>query len=129
MGIFKPIERVCPRMIPPRRVAITLWPFIFYRSTEALEDIPLKAHEHFHWKQALRWGVVPWYLAYLLLLPFYFRQRPDDHPMERQAYDVQRRVTIAVASGISCECGKIQCDCTERGDCGGTTGCGCGRKV
>jgi len=76
MGIFKPIERVCPRMIPPRRVAITLWPFIFYRSTEALEDIPLKAHEHFHWKQALRWGVVPWYLAYLLLLPFYFRQRP-----------------------------------------------------
>ena len=128
MDIFKPIELVCPWIIPPKSVAITLWPFIFYRSKEALEDLPLQAHEHFHWKQALKWGVVPWYLAYLLLLPFYFRQRPDNHPMERQAYDLQRRVAIAVASGISCECGKIQCDCTEQGNCCGT-GCGCGRKV
>ena len=128
MDIFKPIERICPWIVPPKSIAITLWPFIFYKTKEASEDRPLKEHEYFHWKQALRWGVIPWYIAYLVLLPFYIRKRPDDHPMERQAYDIQRRVTIALATGLGCECGKTVCDCTERGDCCNNN-CGCSGKT
>ena len=115
MNIVKPIERICPWVVPPASTAITLWPFIFYRSKEASENQPLKEHEYFHWKQALRWGVIPWYVVYLVLLPFYIRKPPTAHPMERQAYDLQRRVAIALASVSACDCGKIECDCTKQG--------------
>jgi len=115
MGIFKPIERICPWIIPPKCIAITLWPFIFYKNQKSLKDIPLRAHEYFHWRQALHWGVLPWYLAYLLLLPFYCKQSPDSHPMERKAYELQCIVSIALANDLSCECENSQCGCsTER---------------
>ena len=35
--------------------------------------------------QAVKWGVVPWYLAYVIVLPFYWK-RPREHPMEVEAY-------------------------------------------
>lgn len=85
--MMKPINLTVP-WLPAWIDAITLWPFIVYRrGCEA--SIPLQRHEYYHWRQALRWGVVPWYLAYVILLPFYWR-RPREHPMEVRAYEVQR---------------------------------------
>ena len=80
--------------------AITLWPFIFYRKGFQ-DDIALRCHEFFHWRQAAHCGVIPWYLAYLLLLPFYLRQSADQHPLEAQAYAVQREILRLKAAGES----------------------------
>ena len=75
-------ERIWPL---PKIAAITLFPFVVWRQghrTPALE-----AHERYHWDQALRWGIVPFYLVYLALLPFYGGGR--NHPLERKAYEIQ----------------------------------------
>ena len=80
---MKPIEITVP-WLPKGVGAITLWPFIVYK-TRALRD-RYREHELFHWRQALRWGVVPWYIAYIALMPFY--GDPRAHPMEREAYRV-----------------------------------------
>ena len=72
---MKPINLTVP-WLPEWIHAVTLWPFIVYRrGCEA--SIPLQR------------GVVPWYLAYVILLPFYWK-RPREHPMEVEAYAVQR---------------------------------------
>ena len=77
--------------------AITLGPFIVYR--RGIEhDLPLRCHEHFHWKQALRWGVVPWYLAYLMLKPFDLGSRTPRHSLEAQAYAVHREVAALLVA-------------------------------
>ena len=78
--------------------AVTLWPFIVYRKGYET-NIPLRCHEMYHWRQALRWGVVPWYLAYILLMPFYIG-RPRRHPMEVPAYEVQRKVRERMRGGL-----------------------------
>ena len=84
---MRPINLIVP-WLPGWIDAITLWPFIVYRrGCEA--SIPLQRHEYCHWRQAVQWGVVPWYLAYVILLPFYWK-RPREHPMEVGAYAVQR---------------------------------------
>ena len=69
--------------------AITLWPCILYRG-DAINDPCLRAHEEFHWQQARRCWVLPWYAAYLLLLPFY-RGQSREHPLEQMAYLAQAR--------------------------------------
>ena len=80
---MKPINLVVP-WLPGWVDAVTLWPFVVYRrGYEA--SIPLRRHEYYHWRQAARWCVVPWYLAYLVLLPFYLK-KPKSHPMEIGAY-------------------------------------------
>ena len=69
-----------------RSVAITLFPCIFMRADYRHYE-PIVQHEQYHWRQALRWGVWPWYLTYLVLLPFYgggFK-----HPLEKPAYELQ----------------------------------------
>ena len=85
-----PINITVPERIwlLPKIAAITLWPFIVYRQghrTPALE-----AHERYHWDQALRWGILPWYALYVALLPFYGGGR--NHPLERGAYAVADKV-------------------------------------
>ena len=66
---------------------MTLWPFIVYR--KGYETQPgLRAHEEYHWQQALRRGVVTWYLAYGSLMRFYLR-KPWRHPTEVGAHRVQ----------------------------------------
>ena len=80
---MKPINLTVP-WLPEWIDAVTLWPFIVYR--RGCEDsISLRRHEYYHWRQAVQWGVVPWYLAYVILLPFYWK-RPREHPMEVGAY-------------------------------------------
>lgn len=66
--------------------AITLWPFILYR-----ERTPcIEVHERYHWHQAARWFVLPWYIAYLAIGLFYIGRPADEHPLEREGYRLQR---------------------------------------
>ena len=86
--------------------AVTLWPFILYRKGHET-NVPLRCHEMYHWRQALRWGVVPWYLAYILLVPVYIG-RPRRHPMEVRAYDVQRQVRDRIRNGETVDALLVQ---------------------
>jgi hypothetical protein len=79
---------------------ITLWPFILYRRGKE-GDIALRCHEHFHWRHALGWGVLPWYLAYLVLKLIYLRRPADQHPLEAPAYAKQRQIAELLARGAS----------------------------
>ncbi len=93
---MSPIE-ITVRWLPSGIGAVTIWPLIPYR--RGLEDnIPLRCHEMYHWRQAIRWGVVPWYMAYLVLAPFYLG-RPRRHPMEVRAYALQREVLERMRRG------------------------------
>ena len=66
--------------------AVTLWPFIIYkRGIE--DDLALQAHEMYHFNEQKRWLLVPWFIAYICLLPFYGGGRK--HPMEKPAYAIQ----------------------------------------
>ena len=95
-----PIEIPISSFFPRGIDAVTLWPFIFYRRA-VHTDIALRCHEYFHWRQAFRWGVIPWYLAYVLLRPFYLGQPADKHPLEAPAYAKQRQVRAALNAGES----------------------------
>ena len=79
--IIRPIELISP-WLPKGIHAITLWPFIFYRS-QYKNNMPLRSHEYFHWYQALKFGVFPWYVTYLVLRIFYSY---SNHPLEKQAF-------------------------------------------
>lgn len=96
---MNPIEIALPWFPVKNADAITLWPFIFYRQGTQ-NDVALRCHEFFHWRQANHCLVIPWYLAYVLLLPFYFRQSPE-HPLEAQAYALQWEVRRLLAAGES----------------------------
>ena len=69
--------------------AVTLWPFIIYENWTK-DDQALQAHEEYHWHDQMKWLVVPWFIAYICLLPFYGGGR--NHPMEKPAYAVQDQV-------------------------------------
>lgn len=96
----KPIELKVGKLHKEGVYAITLWPFILYRR-DPLDDIALRCHEHFHWRQAQRWGVLPWYLWYVALVPFYFRRPSHEHPLERPAYELQWRIQKKIDAGTS----------------------------
>ncbi len=98
----KPFETSLPALYKKDVDAITLWPFIFYRKGKE-DDIPLRCHEYFHWRQALRWGVLPWYAAYVLLLPFNIGKEAEDHPLEKPAYRLQRKVQAKLDAGENIE--------------------------
>jgi hypothetical protein len=68
--------------------ATTIWPIIVYER-EAWSNPAIRAHERYHWKDQMRWLVLPWFIAYLVLLPFYGGGRR--HPLERKAYRIQAR--------------------------------------
>jgi len=69
--------------------AVTLWPFIFYEW--GIKDDPaIQAHERYHWNDQKKWLVVPWFIAYICLLPFYGGSRR--HPMEKPAYELQDKI-------------------------------------
>ena len=90
---MRPIEIVISQRRWPsfaRRIAaITLWPFILYR--DGYRTPALEAHEYYHWRQALVWGVLPWYAAYVVLLVVY-RTGGRNHPMERRAYEIGDKI-------------------------------------
>ena len=85
MKFIKPIEVTLP-WFPIKADAIMLWPFIVYRKKGHSEA--LRVHEKFHWNQAKKWGVIPWYITYLVLYPKY--KSTDKHPLEAPAYAAQR---------------------------------------
>ena len=90
---MNPIRITVPaRLWPaPQRVsvAITLFPFVFTK--KGWENDPgLKAHEEYHFQEMLRWGVIPWYIRYISLMPKYGGGRR--HPMEIPAYELQDRI-------------------------------------
>ena len=83
------IVQKIPWPFPKHVHAVTLWPFIIYEA--AIEkDRAIQAHEEYHWNDQMRWLVVPWFIAYICLLPFYGGGRK--HPMEKSAYAVQDQV-------------------------------------
>ncbi len=96
---MKPIELTVPTL--QKGVdAMTLWPFIIYRRG-ARDNLPLRCHEWFHWRHAQRWGVLPWYVTYLLLKPFYLGARTPLHPLEAPAYAKQQQIIDMQAAGES----------------------------
>lgn len=81
---MRPIELTS--WLPSNRAAITLCPFILYTKAYRYDQC-IRVHEHYHWKQALRWGILPWYIWYLILwLRYGYNQ---NHPLERQAYRLE----------------------------------------
>ena len=91
---------VTPPFFPlPRRThAITLWPFVFYRRGHR-QDEALRAHEEHHWRDALRWGVLPWYVAYIALALVH-RTGGRRHPLEAPAYAAADRVRARVRARV-----------------------------
>ena len=67
----------------PKIAAITLWPFVFCHY-DYWEHKGIIAHENYHWLEAKSAFVIPWYIAYVVLLPFTGGGRK--HPLEKNAY-------------------------------------------
>jgi hypothetical protein len=95
---MKPIEIAVSSLPFPGAHAVTLWPFIFI-AREHRDDTALRCHEFYHWRQALRWGVLPWYAAYLILQIYYLRRDSREHPLEKGAYERQDAVIAALKRG------------------------------
>lgn len=75
--------------LPSRIAAITIWPFIFVR--EGTITAGVLAHEKVHYQEQKHCLVIPWLLAYIILMPFYmFSTDPWQHPMERFAVKIQK---------------------------------------
>ena len=81
--------RRIPWPFPKSVHAVTIWPFIFYEH-QVRDDLSIQAHERYHLKHQLKWCVLPWFIDYVALLPFYggFRK----HPFERSAYELEDKV-------------------------------------
>ena len=75
-----------PWPFPKSVYAVTIWPFIFYEH-QVRYDEGVLAHERYHWKDQMKWLVIPWFIVYLSLSPFYGGGRK--HPLERKAYKLQ----------------------------------------
>lgn len=87
LNIKEPIWIVTER-VPFGQMAMTLWPFILI-TPEANKDECIRKHEEFHWYHAKRWGVLAWYVAYLVLGLFYMGKPANEHPLEKPAYDAE----------------------------------------
>ena len=70
---------------------MTLWPFILYLP-EWRDNPKTRVHEHFHWEQAKRWGVLPWYALYLVLMLTVIGRPINKHPLEAPAYRAEAEV-------------------------------------
>jgi len=81
--------RHIPWPFPKHVHAVTLWPFIIYEH-QVRHDPSVQAHERYHWIDQMHWFVIPWFLIYVVLLPFYGGGRK--HPMEKAAYALQDRI-------------------------------------
>lgn len=86
---MRPIELRVP-WLPFGNLAMVIWPLVLLTPT-AYADECIRLHEAYHWHQALRWGVLPWYVAYAILgISVLIRQRPqNEHPFERRAYELE----------------------------------------
>lgn len=71
---------------PSWATATTIWPIILYEP-DAWADKCVREHERYHWKDQLRWGVLPWLVAYGILALFFGGGRK--HPLEHRAYQIE----------------------------------------
>ena len=84
--------RKIPPPFPEPVYAVTIWPFIFYEP-QVWENVCVQIHERYHWVDQIRWLILPWFVTYLVLRPFY--GGGDRHPLEREAY---RRQSLCEAA-------------------------------
>lgn len=85
--------RRIPKPFPKNVHAVTIWPLISYE-LQVWDDPCVQLHERYHWVDQIRWLLIPWFAAYLVLSPFY--GGGDRHPLEREAY---RRQRVCAQSG------------------------------
>lgn len=76
-----------PRPFPEHVHAVTIWPLILYEP-QVWDNPCVQIHERYHWNDQIRWLLLPWFVAYLVLRPFY--GGGDKHPLEKEAYHRQR---------------------------------------
>ena len=81
------------KWLPFGTQAITLWPFVLYLPA-AYADSCTRVHEAYHWHDALKWGVVPWYATYLIIGIFYIGRPAAKHPLEAPAYRAARKCRL-----------------------------------
>ena len=86
VGGINVIELTVP-WLPGRINGVVLWPVILYR--QGWRSPCVEEHERYHWRDIRRWGVIPWYAVYLVLLPVFGGGRR--HPLERNAYRVEQQ--------------------------------------
>lgn len=94
---MKPVE-IRVSWLPFHAGAMTLWPFILYLP-RAYADPCVHVHEDYHWRQALRWGVIPWYIAYVVIKLFFLGRPAEEHPLEAPAYAAERQCRAGGAGG------------------------------
>lgn len=75
-----------PRPFPEHVHAVTIWPVIVYEP-HVWDDPCVQIHERYHWMDQIRWLLIPWFAAYLVLRPFYGGGK--SHPLEKEAYNRQ----------------------------------------
>lgn len=80
--------RLIPWPFPASVHAVTIWPVIFYEP-QVWDDPGVQVHERYHWNDQIRWLLLPWFVVYLILRPFY--GGGDRHPLEREAYRRERQ--------------------------------------
>jgi hypothetical protein len=78
--------RKIPWPFPSSTHALTICPFVFYESG-MWDDECLQKHERHHWIAQIQTLVIPWLVAYIVLLLIYGGARK--HPMEKNAYKVE----------------------------------------
>ena len=79
--------RRIPWPFPEKVHAVTVWPLIIYEE-QVWDDVCVQLHERYHWVDQIRWLLVPWFAAYLVLSIFY--GGGARHPLEKEAYRRQR---------------------------------------
>ncbi|MGY0393168.1 hypothetical protein ACW5R3_11505 [Bizionia sp. KMM 8389] len=62
--------------IPKGFIGVTIWPFIFLKSSDCKSDVTLTNHERIHLKQQIELLIVPFFVLYGLEFAFlYFKTR------------------------------------------------------
>ncbi len=60
-----------------RLYGITIWPIILYREQKDNVLDRMRKHEEYHWHHQLKWGIIPWFVAYFFLwLQFGYSRHP-----------------------------------------------------
>ena len=80
--MMKPMPWSLRAVLPKKVQAITLPPFGMYANRDQLDDQLLLAHEHVHWAQYERLGLVRFYVTYLW---YSWRHGYHENPMEVEA--------------------------------------------
>ncbi len=75
-------------LFPSWVAAVTLYPYIIIKK-EYEGDKCLRAHEEYHFNQIQKFGIIPWYLLYLILSIICIGKPADKHPLEKRAYEIQ----------------------------------------